>query len=378
MEYYYYKPIESFPVTDYSNFEVEDFLHDDFFIDWVLKATPEQQDFWDQWLSKNPDRKNIVEKARLIISSIVVEPLECELTEAEVNSMVTYVHEHGFNEAAESNIVLVKFYQTKWFRFAALLLAFVTAGLIFSKIRTGSDLKEQSFVQVADPYLNVINNTQQTKLVRMNDGSLAVLKPGSGLKYLKTFKNKREVFLDGEAFFEIHKNPAMPFLVHSHDMVVRVLGTSFTVKSFNNNQTFKVIVNTGKVLVYNQKAVTTADKRRYTVMLTPNQQVIYEPKQSQVKKEILTTPLTLSKEIAQKEFTFDNAPLSVIIEKIEKAYDVNIEYDKAKLGNISLTASLSDRPLDEKVKLICKAINVSCDFVDGRIIINNPNHISTN
>ncbi|WPU91534.1 FecR family protein [Mucilaginibacter sabulilitoris] len=363
-------------MTDYSNFEVEDFLHDDFFIDWVLKGT--QQDFWDQWLLKHPDRKIIVEKAHLIISAIVVQPLKDELTDADVNSIAAYVHEHGFTETIEPNIIPLKFHQTKWFRFAALFLAFVTAGLIFSRIRTGNNLKEQSLVQVTDPYLNVINNTRQTRLVRMNDGSLAVLKPGSGLKYLKTFKSKREVFLDGEAFFEIHKNPSMPFLVHSHDMIVRVLGTSFTVKSFNHDQEFKVIVNTGKVLVYNQKAVTTADKQKYTVTLIPNQQVIYEAKASQVTKETLTKPLTLSKEIAQKEFTFDNAPLSVIIEKIEKAYDVNIEYDKTKLGNINLTASLSDRPLDEKVKLICKAVNVSCQFVDGRIIIDNPNHIPTN
>ncbi|MDN5286172.1 MAG: hypothetical protein JWR38_2446 [Mucilaginibacter sp.] len=359
-------------MTNYSIYEVEDFLHDDFFIDWVLKSTPQHEEFWKQWLLKNPDRKKIVEKAQLIVASIVVSPLPDELTDTEVTGIVKHVQQRGFDQPDEPGITHLKFYQTKWFRFAAMFIVFVTAGLIFLKKRSNNNLQEQSIAQTS-PYLNIINNTAESKLVRMSDGSLAVLKPGSGLKYPKSFQNQREAFLTGEAFFEIHKNPQMPFLVHSHDMVVRVLGTSFTVKTSDNNQQFKVIVNTGKVLVYDQKAVSAADQQKYSVTLVPNQQVIYESKEQQFKKETLTVPLALSKEIAQKELNFDNAPLAVIIEKIEKAYDVHIEYDKAKLGNKILTASLSSRPLDEKIKLICKAINVSCEFTDGRIIIDNQN-----
>jgi ferric-dicitrate binding protein FerR (iron transport regulator) len=364
-------------MTNYSIYEVEDFLHDDFFINWVLKSTSEHEEFWQQWLLKNPDRKKIVEKAQLIVASIVVTPLPNELTDTEVTDIVKHVQQYGFDQPDEPGIIHLKFYQTKWFRIAAMLMVCVTAGLLFLKKRSNNTQQEQSIAQ-ANPYLNIINNTTESKLVRMSDGSLAVLKPGSGLKYPKNFQDKREAFLTGEAFFEIHKNPQMPFLVHSHDMVVRVLGTSFMVKTADNNQQFKVIVNTGKVLVYNQKTAPAADQK-HAITLVPNEEVTYESKQQQFKKETLAVPLILSKEIAQKELNFDNTPLAVIIEKIEKAYDVHIEYDKAKLGNKVLTASLSDRPLDEKVKLICKAINVSCEFTDGRIIIiDNQNPIPTN
>lgn len=172
----------------------------------------------------------------------------------------------------------------------------------------------------------------------------------------------------------------MPFIVHSHEMAVKVMGTSFTVRSFSINQEFKVIVNTGKVLVYNQKEAPKAQSPKTIITLLPNQQVTYTSKLTLVKKETLPVPLTLSTPVAQKEFTFDDTPLSEIIDKIDKAYDVNIEYDKATIGTINLSASLSDRPLDEKVKLICKAINASCQFIDGRIIISNPglNHTTTN
>lgn len=362
-----------FQVTNYTNYEVEDFLQDDFFIDWVLKNQPEHQVFWEQWLVENPSKRKTVHQARVIILSVRVSPLKDELTDAEVNAMISNIRQRAI-EQDEAPVIRHRFYQTGWFRVAATVVLVAGVGFLFSK-----KYRQPNPSQV-DPFLQAINHTPKSKLVQMSDGSLAVLKPGSGLKYLRSFHDKREVFLDGEAFFEVHKNPQMPFLVHSHDMVVRVLGTSFTVKSTKNNQGFKVVVNTGRVLVYNQKEVTKEGKHQHEVILTPNQQVTVDDKQLSFKKETLTVPLSLSKEIAQKEFTFDNAPLSAVIDRINKDYDVNIEYDKTKLGNISLTVSISDRPLDEKVKLICKAINATCEFTDGRIIIigQNQNPIPTN
>lgn len=366
-------------MTKYSNYEVEDFLHDDFFINWVLNNTPEQQAFWDQWLLDNPDRKKVIESARQIISYINIKPLANGLNDDEVNTMVAHVQDHFNDKSPEPEVRTFKLYQTQWFRIAALLLVFVTVGILFLKKLTNSPSKLSLAVEAND-YIDVTNNTTESKLVRMDDGSLAVLKPGSGIKYPKSFKAGREAFLNGEAFFEIHKNPAMPFIVHSHEMAVRVMGTSFTVRSFSINREFKVIVNTGKVLVYNQKEAPKSELPKKIVTLLPNQQVTYTSKLTLVKKETLIIPLTLSTPVAQKEFTFDGAPLSEIIDKIDKAYDVSIEYDKAAIGNINLSASLSDRPLDEKVKLICKAINASCRFIDGRIIISNPglNHSTTN
>jgi ferric-dicitrate binding protein FerR (iron transport regulator) len=368
-------------VTNYSNYEVEDFLHDDFFIGWVLNATTEHQIFWDQWLLDNPDRKKVVESASQIISSINIKPLDSSLNDDEVNAIVAHVQGHYHNENPGPEVRKIKLYQTQWFRIAAILLVLITVGIVFLKTRTNTSSSSQlSLAEQSDGYISITNNTTESKLVRMDDGSLAVLKPGSGIKYPKSFKTEREAFLNGEAFFEIHKNPAMPFIVHSHEMAVKVMGTSFTVRSFSINREFKVIVNTGKVLVYHQKEIRKSELPKEIVILLPNQQVTYTSKLTLVKKETLPVPLTLSTPVAQKEFTFDDTPLSEIINKIDKAYDVNIEYDKATIGNINLSASLSDRPLDEKVKLICKAINASCQFIDGRIIISNPglNHTTTN
>jgi transmembrane sensor len=363
-------------VTNYTNYEVEDFLHDDFFIDWVLKGTDEHNTFWSEWLLNNPDKKPVVENARFIVSTVTVKPLDTTLSDIEVDEIVEYVKSRLQYNVEDDNVVPFKFYQSKYFKVAAMLLVLVSIGFLFVKLKP-TRAPQQQVNTVNSEYLSVINTSAKSKVVQMSDGSLAVLKPGSGLKYLRSFAKKRVVILDGEAFFEVHKNPAIPFLVHSNDMVVRVLGTSFTVRSQKDKQEFKVIVNTGKVLVYNNKKATAGTNSENSVTLVPNQQVTYQAQQLKFKKETLPVPLILSEEIAQKEFTFDNTPFSVIVEKISKVYDVNIEYDKAKLGNISLNASISKKPLDEKVKLICTAVNASFEFIDGRIIISaqNQEHI---
>lgn len=360
-------------MTNYTNYEVEDFLHDDFFIDWVQKGSSQHNEFWEQWLLNNPDRQKTVESAKQIILAISVKPLANGLTDDEVDAIAARVQQ----QLQDNTPVIrsLKFYQKPWFKVAAVLAVFVTAGALYLK----KPVNLVSSDQAADTGLaSVVNNTTESKLVQMADGSLAVLKPGSGIKYPRSFKAGREAFLDGEAFFEIHKNPKMPFLVHSHDMVVRVLGTSFTVRSFSIDKEFKVIVNTGKVLVYNQQQA--SPQAKSSVTLLPNQTATYTAKLSHVEKQSLPVPLILSTPVAEKEFTFDNAPLADIIDKIDKAYDVNVEYDKATLGYVHLSASLSERPLDEKIKLICKAVNASCQFIDGRIIITtqNLNHNTAN
>jgi transmembrane sensor len=357
-------------VTNYENYEVEDFLHDDFFIDWVLKSTEEHERFWNEWLLSYPDRKQVVESARRVVASIAVKPLDTSLSDNEVEDIVAYVKNQLHDQEVKAEPVLIHFYRSVYFQAAAVLLVFMVISFLFIKTNNQHSSSNQ-VTAVTDAYVRVRNISSESKVVRMSDGSLAVLKPGSALRYLRSFAKQRQVYLDGEAFFEVHKNPGIPFLVHSNDMVVRVLGTSFTVRTQKDKQKFNVIVNTGKVLVYNHKTAPDG-KGKGSVTLMPNQQLVYQSTRTGYIKETLQKPLTLSLEIAKKEFTFDNVPFSTIVEKINKVYDVNIEYDKSKLGNIVLNASLSDRPLDAKVELICKAVNATCEFTDGRIIITAP------
>ncbi len=353
----------------YDNYEVEDFIYDEFFVQWVLKPTTEDDEFWHNWILEHPDKKITIEKAQKIIESISVKPLTNGLSDMEVNSIIFFLQKHAFDPAIKKPEV--KFLKTRWLRIAGILLVFVMLGMVsYLGIKNLTDIPQSAFKA---NLIRVTNPTIESKLVIMPDESLAVLKPGSEIHYPRIFQgNERNVYLEGEAFFEVHKDSKHPFLVHSQNMTTRVLGTSFTVKAFRNAAEFKVIVNTGKVWVYNQKNLPAVMSDNVGVSLTPNEQVTFKRNVSQFKKDKLTVPAILSKEIAKKEFTFQNVSLTTIVSRLNKAYGVHIEYDEKMLGKKMLTASLSDHPLNEKVILICKALNLNWSFKDGDILIEEP------
>lgn len=355
-------------MTNYNDYGIEDFLQDDSFMDWVLNENIENNAFWFEFLAKHPEKRALVERARLILTSISVKPLDDVLSDIEVSTRVKLIQQQAFRSVPGLKLTLANLYQRQWFKIAAILLLFTSVGLITYKALTARILTNNEEAK----WVRISNTAKKSKMILMNDGSLAVLNPGSEIRFPFSFhksKKDRDVYLQGEAFFEVHKDPSRPFLVHSQNMITRVLGTSFTVKAYRDASEFKVVVNTGKVWVYDQRTNPVAEKKDLVIALVPNQQLTYRPKVFQFKKDTVITPSLLSKDVAKKEFNFTNIPLSTVISKLDTAYGIQIEYNEETLGKLRITASLAERPLNEKIKLICRAINANYNFIDGRIII---------
>jgi transmembrane sensor len=219
--------------------------------------------------------------------------------------------------------------------------------------------------------IETINNTPKPMLVLLQDGSSIMLESDSRLSYPKVFnEDKREVFLDGEAFFEVSKNPQKPFYVYANEIVTKVIGTSFTIKSVKNQKTINVKVNTGKVSVYSFKELKskTAQKMHGGVLVTENQQINFDKDQINFTKTLLDKPQLL--ELKQNyKFEFIDATATEVFKVIQKAYGINIVFDDEILNNCPVTASLSDEPLFGKVELICQAIEAEYEVLDGQIII---------
>jgi len=349
-----------------NDYGIEDFLQDDSFIDWVLNENTENSAFWFEFLAKYPQKRALAEKARLILTSISVKPLDDLLSDIELSARVELIQQQAFRSVPSQQLALSKVYQRQWFKIAAILLLFISAGFITYRVLTARIINNDDEIK----WVSISNTAKKSKMILMNDGSLAVLNPGSEIRFPLSFNNEhRDVYLEGEAFFEVHKDPRHPFLVHSQNMITRVLGTSFTVKAYRDAAEFKVVVNTGKVWVYDHRTNPVAEKKDLVIALVPNQQLTYKRKALQFKKDTVITPLLLSKEIAKKEFNFTNMPLSTVISKLDMAYGIQIEYNKKTLGKLRITASLAERPLNEKIELICRAINAKYTLIDGRIII---------
>lgn len=219
-----------------------------------------------------------------------------------------------------------------------------------------------------------INTSDVPERVVLSDRSVVTLQPGSKLRYPITFaSNQREVTLVGEAFFEVQKNPNKPFLVYSHDLITKVLGTSFRIKACPTDRNVTVAVRTGRVSVYSPKLATQAksksDPETIGVVLTPNQQVTYLGQEHRLVKTLVENPIVLIPEVELASFTFQNAPVSKIMAAIEKTYGVDVVYDEEVMANCFITTSLDQENLYDKLTIICKLLGATYKVIDAQIVI---------
>jgi transmembrane sensor len=214
------------------------------------------------------------------------------------------------------------------------------------------------------------NSTQFEQEVKLEDGTIILLKRNSSIRYDKDFnKTKRVVYLKGEAFFHVARNTQKPFFVYANNLVTKVLGTSFRVKAYDSDKNVTVIVKTGKVTVYSNKAEKNLDPETQGMVLTPNQQIVFEKQDDKMLRSLIEKPVILLSETQLKEFSFRSTQVSKIFEAIEKAYGVDIMYDEEILKNCKITTSLTNETLFDKLEVLCAAIEANYKVVDAQIII---------
>jgi transmembrane sensor len=180
---------------------------------------------------------------------------------------------------------------------------------------------------------NIVNNTPQKKALTLSDGSTVELSPNSTLSYPENFSAaKREVILKGEATFDVAKDVARPFSVSSNSVLITVLGTRFTVRSYEANKATKVILHEGKIMVKIANSASQNNKKEY--YLNPGDVISSD--------SLSTRVLHLEKD---KEgcYAFNNFPLDVVFDQLQVIYDTKIIYDKAALGNRSFIGKIDKK-----------------------------------
>ncbi|MVN77613.1 DUF4974 domain-containing protein [Hymenobacter sp. HMF4947] len=214
------------------------------------------------------------------------------------------------------------------------------------------------------------NTTQQVQLFQLPDASRVSLQPGSSLRYTTALAGpRREVYLDGEAFFQVHKNPQRPFLVYTSQLVTTVLGTSFDVKAYPGRAQALVAVHEGKVSVQPRETAqlnaTPMHPAKLGVLLLPNQQVVYSLDSRRLKKELVDQPAVL----VPQAFEFEERPVAEVFAALEKAYGVPIHYDQQKLAGCTVSITFYDESLFEKLSLLCKSLSAYYTLTDTQITI---------
>ncbi|QIP15228.1 DUF4974 domain-containing protein [Spirosoma aureum] len=261
-----------------------------------------------------------------------------------------------------------------WVAAAVVLLIGGLSWYFVSRLTLELPGKLEQVMETQSSFTERINSSALPERVVLSDQSVVTLQPGSRLRYPIEFAgNKREVTLIGEAFFEVQKNPHKPFLVYSHDLITKVLGTSFRIKAYPTDRNVTVAVRTGRVSVYSPQLATQtklkSDPETIGVVLTPNQQVTYLGQEHRLVKTLVEKPLVVIRNEELASFTFQNAPVSKIMAAIEKTYGVDVVYDEELMANCFITTSLDQENLYDKLTIICKLLGATYKIIDAQIVI---------
>ncbi len=366
------------PDFDYNS--IEDLVFNQSFRAWVLNKNADS--FWDDWAAKHPEKKAMVNHAKAIIYAL--QPSFKNLSEIEIQeeiqkalSRLTEEETNAFYFHPASHFT-VKIFQSAASKIAVAIILMAVAVLFFLKEKENNTSPsvtayEKFLKQAGSERIEQSAATTERKDLQLPDGSKVYLKPGSKLSYTKEFTGKsREVYLTGEAFFEVSRDPANPFIVYTNSIITKVLGTSFWVNAADTGKMATVTVKTGKVSVFRTTAFSDEGKEPNLdggMVVTPNHSLVYNAENNQLTKRLTPDPQPLAGEPGKKAFAFHATPIGTVFKTLQETYGITMIYDEETLAGCSITATLGSESFYDKLEIICKAIHATYETIDGNVVI---------
>jgi len=205
----------------------------------------------------------------------------------------------------------------------------------------------------------------QKKQITLADGSQVWVNAGSELKYPKAFDAKtREVYLSGEAYFDIKHDISKPFIIHTGRVITTVLGTAFNIREDKTLHTIVVTVTRGKVSV--------ANGNEPLGIITPNQQISFNIQSNKAVQQAVDATLAIAWQ--KIDLRFEDQTFAEVAKQLEQRFNVKIGFGNDRIKNCRFTgASLTGEKLEKVLKTICDFNNATYKIQpDGSIIIDGP------
>ncbi|MBW8688030.1 FecR family protein [Chitinophaga rhizophila] len=231
-----------------------------------------------------------------------------------------------------------------------------------------------------EPLIAKFTSKGEKSTFMLDDGTRVTLNADSKLEYAAGFPEKnREVYLTGEAFFDVHGDAQKPFIIHTNKMDIRVLGTAFNVKSYPNEASTEATLLKGAI------EVSVTDNPDEKIILKPSQKVVVSDYDSTRKKSVslkdvvpsLTTmtyfrqkdTMIMETSWLQNKLTFQNEDFETLAKRMERWYNVSIRFNGNHKKQLRFTGILEGETVAEAFN----ALNLTEDFAfkieDSTIVI---------
>lgn len=235
----------------------------------------------------------------------------------------------------------VRFNRSLFFKIAAVVIVLLGLGSAFLYFGAGNLLTGKTVVSTT--------GNQKNLQVTLPDGSNICLNRNTRLSYNKSFGRKeRKVNLEGEAFFDVVPDPAMPFTVDAGNARVEVLGTSFNIITDNENLAVEVYVTSGKVKLSD-------DSGTQNLILDPG--YVGTISNETTEKKINDNPNYLAWNTGK--LVYDGQKLDVVFHDLKRVYDMDIIADDPEILDNMWTSPIDNQPQETIIRLICASFNLN-------------------
>lgn len=224
-------------------------------------------------------------------------------------------------------------------------------------------LSVQYFKKTEPEYFTSIAPKGSVSQMVLPDSSIVYLNAGSQLKYtIEGLKGKREVFLDGEAWFDVTKNEKKPFVVHTSFYDVNVTGTQFNVKAYKTDNEITTTLEEGSVQITSSENFNLSEN----LVLRPGEQLVYSSLKKAIEvKNVETRMFTAWKD---NKLIFINMNLKELFVVLERKYGVDIQVTNNLILNYHYDGTIKDETILEVLDLLKETLPVKYK-IEGQTIL---------
>ncbi|CAL1518970.1 FecR domain-containing protein [Chitinophaga sp. MM2321] len=284
-------------------------------------------------------------------------------------------------EVAIPETTTLRLHMRRWLAAAAVFLVLLTGGAFYLLSGRGDDSAERT----AGTAFNEISTTGGSKSrVNLPDGTFVIVNAQSKLRYNKDFgKKSREIFLEGEAYFNVQKNAEMPLVVHSGNVDVIVTGTIFNVRAYPGDDVVEASLLQGaiavmphgdperkiilrpdeKIIIGNKKAISSANKKGYLVESQEERMVITKIKHQP------TDSLVAETAWIEDKMLFNATPFEEVAKRMGRWYNVSVTINDSTLKSMPLTGSFEKEDLTEALEALRMLVPFNYTIVDRQVTI---------
>ncbi|WP_090392208.1 FecR family protein [Niabella drilacis] len=351
-------------------YTVEELVIDDSFIAFCTRGNPRDIAYWDDYLLKHPEALITIEEARRLVLGLryMLQKKQNELsaTDDSAEHALYVAPDETTRSLNEEPVSLRRSNWKKWTAVAACLLLLVTAGIYLTgKIRKPAYAPSLTAKTTTGSGETAQSQPGERKTILLPDSTKVLLNAGSRLLVSPSFgEQNRNVYLTGEALFDVAHNKALPFIVHVAQYKIRAVGTRFNVKAYTNDRYSETSLLEGKVQI---------------LLPRGNDDIVYKTLQVN-QKFVMNRPDSLTPKIAARPevmplsyhdsnqnietawvsnlLIFENQPLSEIRNILEREYNVTITISNNDVAHYRYTATFQHEAIDE----VLKALQLSYSF----------------